>query len=80
MLVLLKAIATHTMSQLFPTSWDAVPSPSISDAIFEAGVVIVFAAWGSVWVGHHWVVHGVGPGQRLEHHIIWTGTVLMSGS
>lgn len=60
------------------TSWHAVPGPSVSDAILEAGVVVVLTAGGSVRVGHDWVVHGVGLRQRLEHHIIWTGTVLMS--
>lgn len=31
-------------------------------------------------VGHDWVVNGVGLSQRLEHHIIWTGTVLVGGA
>lgn len=72
--------ATDTGSLLLLTSWHTVPGPSVSDAVFEAGVIIVLTAWGSVRVGHYWVVHGVGPCQRLEHHIIWTSAVLMSGS
>lgn len=59
------------------TSGHAVPGPSVSDAIFEAGVVVVLTAGGSAGVGHDWVVHGVGSRQRLEHHIIWTGAILM---
>lgn len=69
-----------TECRLFLTSWHTVPGPSVSDAIFEAGVVIVLTAGGSVRVGHDWVVDGVGLGQRLEHHVIWTCTVLMCGS
>lgn len=72
--------STHIWSLLSLTSWHAVPGPSVSDAVFEAGVIIVLTAGGSLRVGHDWVVHGVGLRQRLEHHIIWTGTVLMGGA
>lgn len=65
---------------LFLTSWHAVPRPSVSDAILKAGVVVVLAAGGSVRVGHDRVVHGVGLRQRLEHHIVRTGAVLVGGA
>lgn len=72
--------SSHTGRLLCLTSWHAVPGPPISDAIFEAGVVIVLTAGGSVRVGHDRVVNGVGLCQGLEHHIIWTGAVLMGGA
>lgn len=71
---------THTGSLLPLTSWHAVPGPSVGDAIFKAGVIVVLAAGGSVRVRHDWVVNGVGLCQRLKHHIIWTGTVLVGGT
>lgn len=38
-------------SRLWPlTSWHTVPGPAISDAVFEAGVIVVLAAGGSVRV------------------------------
>lgn len=70
----------HIGSRVSLTSWHTVPGPAISDAIFKAGVIIIFAAGGSLCVRHDRVVHGVSSGQGLEHHIIWTGAVLMSGS
>lgn len=63
---------------LWLTPWNAVPRSSISDALFEAWVVVVLAAGWSVGVGHDWVVHGVRPRQRLKHYVIWTGAILMS--
>lgn len=62
------------------TSRHAVPGPSVSDAVFEAGVIVVLAAGGSLRVRHDWVVNGVGLRQRLEHHIVWTGAVLVVGA
>lgn len=62
------------------TSRYAVPGSSIGDAVFEAGVVVVLAAGGALIVRHDRVVHGVGLRQRLEGHVVWTGTVLMSGT
>ncbi len=71
---------THIRGLLSLTSWHAVPGPSVSDAIFKAGVIIVLTAGLSLRVGHDWVVHGVGLCQRLKHHIIRAGTVLMGGA
>lgn len=79
-------IHTHTSTHLWEevrarglTSRHAVPGPSVSDAVFEAGLVVV-AAGGSLWVRHDWVVNGVGLCQRLEHHIVRTGAVLVVGA
>ncbi len=71
---------THIGSLWSLTSWHAVPGPSVGDAVFEAGVIVVLAAGGSLRVGHDWVVNGVGLCQRLEDNIIWTGTVLVGGA
>lgn len=48
------------LNKVFLTPRHAVPGSSVSDAIFEAGVVVVLTAGGSLVVGHHRVVHGVG--------------------
>lgn len=61
------------------TSRHAVPGSSVSNAVFKARLVVV-AAGGSLWVRHDWVVNGVGLCQRLEHHIVWTGAVLVVGA
>lgn len=47
-------------NKVFLTPRHAVPGSSVSDAIFEAGVVVVLTAGGSLVVGHHRVVHRVG--------------------
>lgn len=62
------------------TSGHAVPGASVRDPVFEAGVVVVLAAGGALVVGHDRVVHGVGLRQGLEGHVVWAGTVLMSGT
>lgn len=62
------------------TSWHTVPGPSVGDAVLEAGVVVVLTAGGSMGVRHDWVVNGVGLCQGLEHHIVWTGAVLVGGA
>lgn len=77
----LQIIKTTDIGRLLPlTSWHAVPGTSVSDTVFEAGVIVVLTAGGSLRVGHDWVVNRVGLCQRLEDHIIWTGTVLMGGA
>lgn len=60
------------------TSRDTVPGSSVGDALFEAWVIIILAAWWPVWVRHHRVITGVSLSQTLKHQIIWTGTVLVS--
>lgn len=59
------------------TSRHAVPGPSISDALFETGVIIIFAAWCSIRVWHHRVVAGVCLCQALKHQVIRAGAVLV---